>query len=73
MTEPTVESLCSQIDAVGSKVLRLISLLQIERDLLQTQVRFLSRFHPDWNTPNWCSKCTPMGIGYCRCEIACNE
>lgn len=31
------------------------------------------RRHPDWNTPNFCSKCSPAGIGYCRCEIACNE
>lgn len=29
--------------------------------------------HPDWNTPNWCSKCSPADIGYCRCEIASNE
>lgn len=29
--------------------------------------------HPDWGTPNWCSTCTPAGLGYCRCEIACNE
>lgn len=31
------------------------------------------RRHPDWNTPNFCSKCSPAGLGYCRCEIACNE
>lgn len=29
--------------------------------------------HPDWGTPNWCSKCSPLNLGYCRCEIACNE
>jgi hypothetical protein len=23
--------------------------------------------------PNYCSTCTPQGLGYCRCEIACNE
>lgn len=31
------------------------------------------RRHPDWDTPNFCSKCSPAGFGYCRCEIACNE
>ena len=31
------------------------------------------RRHPDWDTPNFCSKCSPAGLGYCRCEIACNE
>lgn len=31
------------------------------------------RRHPDWNTPNFCSKCSPAELGYCRCEIACNE
>jgi hypothetical protein len=30
------------------------------------------RRHPDWNTPNFCSKCSPA-LSYCRCEIACNE
>ena len=29
--------------------------------------------HPDFGTPNWCAKCSPLGIGYCRCEIASNE
>jgi len=40
---------------------------------LLSEIENLSRAHPDWNTPNWCNKCTPKGIGYCRCEIACNE
>jgi hypothetical protein len=31
------------------------------------------RRHSDWGTPNFCSKCSPAGLGYCRCEIACNE
>lgn len=31
------------------------------------------RRHPDWDTPNFCSKCSPADIGYCRCEIASNE
>lgn len=31
------------------------------------------RRHPDWDTPNFCTKCSPAGFGYCRCEIACNE
>lgn len=29
--------------------------------------------HPDWNTPNWCPRCSPKNQGYCSCEIACNE
>lgn len=29
--------------------------------------------YPDWGTPNWCPKCSPADIGYCRCEIASNE
>lgn len=40
---------------------------------LEGQVRYLSRFHPDWATPNFCAVCTPAGIGYCRCERASNE
>ena len=31
------------------------------------------RRHPDWDTPNFCSKCSPAGSGCCYCEIACNE
>lgn len=31
------------------------------------------RRHPDWDTPNFCTKCSPADFGYCRCEIACNE
>lgn len=23
--------------------------------------------------PNYCSKCTPAGLGSCRCDPACNE
>ena len=23
--------------------------------------------------PNYCPVCTPKGLGYCRCDIACNE
>lgn len=23
--------------------------------------------------PNYCHLCTPKGLGYCRCEIACND
>ena len=32
-----------------------------------------NRLHPDYGTPNWCHICSPKGLGYCRCEIACNE
>jgi hypothetical protein len=32
-----------------------------------------NRLHPDYGTPNWCRICSPQGLGYCRCEVACNE
>jgi hypothetical protein len=35
--------------------------------------RLRARLHPDYGTPNYCSVCSPKGLGYCRCEIACNE
>lgn len=31
------------------------------------------REHPDWNTPNWCPKCSPKNQGYCSCELAAND
>ena len=72
-TPPTLDTICKQIDAVGVTAMNLIEKLQGERDELRRQVAYLSRFHPSYGTPNWCSKCTPKGLGYCRCDIASNE
>ena len=44
------------------------------RELPSRRIEALAvlRRHPDWDTPNFCSKCSPA-LSYCRCEIACNE
>lgn len=64
-----------QIAELNSETIRLMHAHAREsiRKNLREADQASDKHHPDYGTPNWCSKCSPKGIGYCRCEVASNE